>query len=638
MSTLSARAHALARALVPFVLAVAGHSAGVAQAGTIAVASCRLPDGGPAPTEGWASGWTGTPLPYAGSANTCGSPGGSLSSYIGAQTAQPSSTGPFWEYTPPEGFTLIGGQVSASFDVPGSTNPSFTAATGMLGPKLQFDQADIIGGLPGGVSGTQEGTYPLAGHTGGHIWLYAFCEPPNSTCPANASNAWYWSTYSMTTATMLLSNETAPAASGFSGPVSEPGALSGTEELSFQASDNASGVYAVTATLDGQPIYTATLNTNNGQCVSLGSYQGAQEFTSASPCKQSTSVTIPLDTTQVKDGRHQLSIIVTDAAGNETTVYTHQIQTDNAPTVNERPTITGTASIGATLTATNATFTAPPGAGPLTATTGQWLRCADTEATHCTPIPTANSHTYSPTPSDAGYHLVYANSTADNDGTTTSDSEPTTTINPTNTNTSTSPGTTSGNTTHANTTLLGSPAKWKLTIKGSPLIVQQHTVLKLTGRVLTSPRPPAGKLIYIQARTIWHTRTHTHYSAWITFATPRTEKNGYWSIEHIFQFGGEHTYQMRAIAPQEGAYQNTTGTTTPITIHETQQPNRARGFWDLNAGGEERRRPCENAFTGRSVGGGDQGSQANGSPQVLPISLMSGGTGHSCLGCLDCAV
>jgi hypothetical protein len=571
------RARALAGALaLTLMLALGCALAGSAHAGSLAVFSCELPGGASAPTEGWASGWTGGPLPYAGSVDSCTSAGGALSSYIGAQTAQPGSSGPFWEYTAPAGFSLIGGQVTASFDIPGATVSGYSAATGILGPQLQFDAADVIGGLPGGEWGSVESTWSLAGHTGGHIWLYSFCEPPGDTCPADGSKAWYWSTDAMKQAILLLSNSTTPTASGFTGALTTPGAQTGTENLIFQAADSASGVYNVTVQLSGQTVYSGTPSTNGGNCVALGSYSGAPEFATASPCPHSESVTIPVDTAAAADGEHELTVSVTDAASNEAVVYSHQIETHNAPTTIDPAVVNGLAQVGQTLTATNATFTAPSGAGALSVISGQWMRCSDAAATHCSPIPSATSTSYQPQAADVGYYLAYTSTASDKDGTTSTASQPTTIVAGPPSPATSGSGITINLPTTAST-LLGSNTSWAVTLKATPNTVHKGTTITLTGAVTTSPRPPAGKLIYLQARSIgraWigHGPRRRHiktYGEWISFETLRTQRNGAWRSSYRFHLGGDHTYQMQAVAPQEGGFQNPTGTSNIVTITET---------------------------------------------------------------------
>jgi hypothetical protein len=565
-----------------------------ASAGSIAVVSCSLPGGAPAPTEGWTSGWTNGPLAYSGSSNTCASSGGSLSSYIGDSIPQPSSDGPYWEYTAPWGFSLIGGQVTATFDIPGPSVAGYSAATGMLGPQFNFDNADFVGGLPGNGTAETEGTYSLTGHTGGHIWLYSFCEPPNSTCPAGGSKEWFWSTFWMHQAILVLANSAKPSGSGFSGGVTTPGAVSGTQDLLFQAADSGSGVYKVKAALGGQTVYEATPSTNAGECVPLGSYGSSLEFVSSAPCPTSESVTIPVNTTLVHDGKHELAVTVIDAAGNEATVYSQLIETKNAPPVVEAPSIAGLAAVGSTLTGTNGSFSAPSGAGVLSGITGQWLRCSDAAATHCSAIAQATGLTYQPQAADVGYYLVYANTVSDSDGSTTADSQPTLAVTapPTQTSCANSeclhggaggsggnggagitiniPGT-------GNSTLLGSDAKWAVTLTVTPNRVRKGTKIKISGVVTTSPRPSAGKLVYVQARPLtsaWIGKGRKRhrvivYGEWVTFAHLRSKANGAWHTSHRFKLGGPHVYQLQAVAPQEGGFLDPTGESGIMTITET---------------------------------------------------------------------
>lgn len=575
----------------------------VASAGSVAVVSCRLPNGAPAPIEGWTNKWSGYALPYAGDSNTCSSTGGSLSSYVDDQVEQPGSAGPYWEYAPPTGFALVGGQVTASFDVPGSNVSPYTGATALLGPTFQFEAADIIGGIPGGIPGFVESTYSLKGHTGGHLWMYAFCEPPGSPCPAGYSRQTFWAFGSIQQAVLMLSNSAHPSGSGFSGGITSAGPVAGIQNLVFQAEDAGSGVYEVKAMLGSQAVYSGTPNTNDGECVPLGTYEGSHEFVSASPCPTSESVTIPVQTASVHDGRHELTVVAVDAAGNETTVYSQVVETDNAPSVVARPSVSGVASIGSTLIGMNGNFSATAGAGSLSSVTDQWLRCSDQAATECSPIPGATGLSYQPQAADVGYYLVYSNTVSDSDGSTTSDSTPTTLVSGSPSSpscvggeclhggsgssggvggggSSSSTGSGSGVTVDvlapANKTLLGSSAKWSVTLKASPGHVHKGTKLKLAGSVSTSPRPAAGKLVYVQARRVKrvvrgprHQRHRvTIYGPWKMFMEVYTLSSGAWHATYKFRLGGRHTYQMQAVAPKEGGFQNPTGSSAVITIIE----------------------------------------------------------------------
>lgn len=301
-----------------------------ATAGTLAVVSCKTAAGSPAPTEGWEVGWTGTPFAFAGNNNECVS-GGPLVSYIGDQEPQPGSSGPVWQYTPPTGYKIVGGFVTASFTVPGGGG-NYGGAAGLLGPKLLFDGADVIGGTNGG---NAEATYSLAGHTGGDLWIYAFCEPPGSTCPAGDSNAWYWALAYINSATIELNDANTPQASNFSGSLLN-GTASGTAHLDFAASEAAPGpgIYSVTVDVDGKALYAATPDGNGGRCVSVGhDSNGIAEFLYPQPCPLTEQVDLPIDTTGLADGRHDLQVTITDAAGVTAVVYDGTITTANRTTV-----------------------------------------------------------------------------------------------------------------------------------------------------------------------------------------------------------------------------------------------------------------------------------------------------------------
>jgi hypothetical protein len=325
--------HSLAGAITVAALTVLLTATASARAGTIAVAFCKAPSGVPAPTEGWQEGWTGSPFSDAGDSNECAT-GGPLVSYVGDSEAQPGSSGPYWQYTPPAGYKIVGGQVSAAFNVPGGGN-NFTGAAGLLGPKFLFDQADVIAGPVGGTPASYEGTYPVAGHTGGSIWIYAFCEPPGDNCPVDDSNAWYWALADINSATIELEDASTPQASDFSGTLLD-GTASGTAQLEFAASEASPGpgIYAVIVSVDGHALYDGTPNANAGKCVSLGrDASGIPEYLYAEPCPLIEQVDLPIDTTGLTDGRHELQVTVVDAAGVSATVYDGAITTANRTTV-----------------------------------------------------------------------------------------------------------------------------------------------------------------------------------------------------------------------------------------------------------------------------------------------------------------
>jgi hypothetical protein len=106
--------------------------------------------------------------------------------------------------------------------------------------------------------------------------------------------------------------------------------------------------------------------------------------------------------------------------------------------------------------------------------------------------------------------------------------------------------------------------------------VRQHTKVRLTGLVSSTPRPSEGKLVFLQARSVgsrWkgHGRARHRVSVfgkWLTFQEFRAKASGTFSSTYTFKLGGRHAYQFQAVAPAEGQYRNPTGTSLPVLVTE----------------------------------------------------------------------
>jgi hypothetical protein len=126
--------------------------------------------------------------------------------------------------------------------------------------------------------------------------------------------------------------------------------------------------------------------------------------------------------------------------------------------------------------------------------------------------------------------------------------------------------------------VLGSAGRWSVSLDVSPRQVHEHTVITLSGLVATSPRPPGGNLIYLQARTftsVWRGRGHKRHRVrshgrWITFKVMNTQPDGRFAATYRFRLGGDHRYQMRAVAPADGGFGGEqTGASSPALVTET---------------------------------------------------------------------
>jgi hypothetical protein len=132
-------------------------------------------------------------------------------------------------------------------------------------------------------------------------------------------------------AQFLLSNSSAPEASDFSGSVLQPG-VRGTGHLVFTATDaGGPGIYRVTAQVDGTTVSSATPSTDGGRCVAVGDDPGAGAlmFDWQQPCPQTEVVDAAIPTANLPDGGHELTITLTDAAQNSSTVFDQTISTSN---------------------------------------------------------------------------------------------------------------------------------------------------------------------------------------------------------------------------------------------------------------------------------------------------------------------
>jgi hypothetical protein len=393
-------------------------------------------------------------------------------------------------------------------------------------------------------------------------------------------------------AKLTLHDSAQPTGTITDGTLTGANSVSGAAAIGFQAGDASSGVLRVRLQVDGE-------------AAAEKSYAASCSYTTFQACPANESDTIQWDSATLPDGQHQIDLVVEDAAQNTTVIYNGTIHTENAPTALSAPSISGTAEVGSTLTATPATFTAPRDAGALSAISGQWLRCNDAEGTHCATIDGASTYSYAPSASDIGYYLVYQNSVSDADGSTNSESAPTVAVIASASKETSSTGSQTGannagaaggggssgsgsssgssdlspltvNLNNTTTTATrGANTPWKISLKVAPKKVRRHEKITLKGIVRTRPRPQDGKQVYLKARDVavhWQ-RKHTHYKIvgygkWIIFDAIRTSTAGVFSAVHKFRLGGKHVYQFIAVAPSEGGYRNTPGRSKIITVKE----------------------------------------------------------------------
>jgi hypothetical protein len=338
---------AAAGAVAMFALLVMFAAAPAARAGEWMQVSCVNPNGAGAPFQGWTGSSTGSPE-FGSNDNAACAPGSPMVANLsGEAQAAPGDANEILTYAPPAGSTLVGGTMNVTL-YGGGSGANATAVAGLHEPVFAPDTGDRFLVCAKILSPCQNGTYTWSGTAvlpsgrGGNLIAAATCAgtnaAPGNTCTTgqNASND--FASVDIYSADLLLQNGSVPGATGFTGTALEPGAR-GLTQLLFTATDpNGPGVYVVQVFLDGTAVYSQTPNANSGQCAPVGTdpASGALMFDYQQPCPQAESLDVPISTTELKDGRHDLSVKVIDAAGNVTMAYDQTITTSN-PLVTPRP-------------------------------------------------------------------------------------------------------------------------------------------------------------------------------------------------------------------------------------------------------------------------------------------------------------
>ena len=135
----------------------------------------------------------------------------------------------------------------------------------------------------------------------------------------------------MHSADITLSQTFGPTAAATGGPLTTQPVLQGSEAIQVNASDPGAGVYQAIFEVDGQVVARQIIDPTGGMCQPYATAtDGTPIFLNPAPCPQSVSgATVTLETSHVADGVHQLSVLVSDAAGNTTTILSRSVAFNN---------------------------------------------------------------------------------------------------------------------------------------------------------------------------------------------------------------------------------------------------------------------------------------------------------------------
>lgn len=513
-----------------------------------------------------------------------------------------------------------GSQVGIALDVPsGAPNVSISA----ISAKVQVSSVTGNDAFLGFVSAGQGLAGAAEIHNGGSSYAaqdswtlpvgardfqaYVNCSTDGSNTNCHFAEASH--VPALSNITLTLVDTLAPTLSAISGTLATAAAqgstVSGSQSLGFTANDADSGALSSTLTLTPQGSGAPYAHTTSfaAQCT--------YESWNACPLTQNVSP-FSVPTATLKDGTYAVALTATDAAGNLTSQSLGTVTTHNAPTISSAPAITGNPEPGQSLSVSAASYASDAQAGKVSST-DQWQLC-DSAGQNCVAISGASGSSYNVVSADEGHMLRVKETISNSDGETSTESAPfgpihanatqgssnsstgaSTGTGGSNTSTTSTAGSTTGGSTAgaggtggtggaagqvtltlASPLLQGSTSPWQLSLTVAPRTVHRGTRITLRGVVNTSPRPASGKLVFLRARSVntaWRHKGHKRrrvrvYTKWITFLELRTGPDGRFTGHYRFRFGGRHVYQFTAIAPQEGGFLDTTGSSRIVTITE----------------------------------------------------------------------
>jgi hypothetical protein len=533
-------------------LALLGAFAGGASAATYHAFLCRVPygpnAGKPAPTDGTTYAPNGA-FTFAGQGCAAG---GAMFAAIGGTAPHAANTTATAAFTTPAGLTINAFTVwrhdrtddGVDFATP-VTNIAYEGAPSVEG------QCALRMGCPGHGTATAplaaENRVVVANLSGVHHFLWtAGCggDPAVASCPATGNE--FSALNEIFAADVLLVDATPPAVTSPAGPLVAGGTLTGTQSVSLNATDAGSGVHKGSLAVDGAVVSAEVLDANGGACADLGVAPDARpSYVNTQPCPAAVSGLLTLDTDGLAPGAHTLTVLISDAAGNETVASTTTITVRGALPANT-PNGAG-ASRTAKLTARHATTrksarhlafkTAPTITGRLVDETGKaisgaaltvLLRERRTGAPNA-PVATAT------TGADGSFRLRLP-------------AGPSRTITVQYT-------AFSGDPTPAVTVKLTTRVRASLTASVSPRSPRARQRLRISGRLRYLRR--RGVVISIQARD---------GRKWRTVDTVETTRNGRYSWPYRFSArSGGHTFAFRARVKSPN-YPFEPGTSKAVTV------------------------------------------------------------------------
>jgi len=549
--------------------------AGMDSGGEYHVYGCRTPGGAAAPADGW----SGAIAPGSASddyaLDTCAE-GGALVAALGESTSHEANVDEVtWTFSAPSGTRVLQEEVWRAGYLHGAAGEKATYQFWLAGPLVSdvFDECIFtvgchVQGEVGDPYGAANRVVVPGGNTGQHLFMSISCGAGGSgnECGHTFSDPnGYAAVVYLYASDITLEQEAGPSVGAVGGELAGAPSVSGTADLTFNATDPGAGVYAATVTVDGSVLQTTPLDENGGRCRNVGeTTDGLMAFLYVQPCLQSVGADVPVNTAGLSNGAHHLVVSVLDAAGNSAVALDRTLTVAN-PQGGAGSGVGGAGGPGApgSPNGTNAS----PQAQLLVAWRGSHRRRLAV-AYGRTEI--ATGRLLAPGGAPVGGAQVDVTATAAAAGAralalpvahTGADGRFSVRM---------PPGASSRALRFAYSSIVGGAptvtASLALSVRaGLRLSIAPRTssvghTIRFSGRLLGGPFPASGKLVVLEARS--------KGGPWIEFRVVRANRAGRFRARYRFRLPGPQAYSFRAVAEAEGDYPYATGASGGVPVLE----------------------------------------------------------------------
>jgi len=316
-----------------------------ANAGTYDVYTCTQPNGDPAPADGW--------TPFTNNANMVAeddcAQGGYLAAGMLGWKEVPVAAESGWTFLPPAGTRVK--QASLHWDYNNSDWQDTGTATAFESLEAPYrgsrpfktcvhsEPCCCSGPWEGRVSKSNLVTVPEgdlvpervqgggSGPPAGITMVSGCTNPDGGGDYCDGASLKYAAVALMSMATITLEDNSPPQVTVVGGSLTAGTELEGTQTLAITGTDSGSGIYRAILEVDGKEAQSTTVDNNGGHCETAGqTTDGTPAFLYVVPCElEVNDQYVSFNLANIPDGPHKLTVLVSDAAGNATTVLNREV-------------------------------------------------------------------------------------------------------------------------------------------------------------------------------------------------------------------------------------------------------------------------------------------------------------------------